>query len=143
MELDSTYFLLHYLLARAQARKGALAKAGSVLGSIGQGKKKIPLLEMALGLVHAVAGRKTQARAALSRLYKLAKQRYVPATYIGILHAGMGDTEGAFEWLEKAYQERADGLTLLNVEPMVDGLRGDPRFRSLVHRMGLIASRSA
>ena len=143
MELDSTYFLLHYLLARAQARKGALAKAGSVLGSIGQGKKKIPLMEMALGLVHAVAGRKTQARAALSRLHKLAKQRYVPATYIGILHAGMGDTEGAFEWLGKVYQERADGLTLLNVEPMVDGLRGDPRFRSLVHRMGLIASRSA
>ncbi|PYU19352.1 MAG: hypothetical protein DMG32_24640 [Acidobacteria bacterium] len=40
-------------------------------------------------------------------------------------------------------QERADGLTLLNVEPMFDALRGDRRFRSLVRRIGLIGSRSA
>jgi hypothetical protein len=63
-------------------------------------------------------------------------KRYVPATYIGILHAGLKETESAFEWLERAYVERADGLTLLNVEPMVDGLRPDPRFQSLISRIG-------
>lgn len=138
MELDADYFLLHYLLGRAQARKGAHSKALAAMAKRSPSDREIPLMEMGLGLAHAVKGRKTQARAALHRLHELGKRRYIPATYIGILHAGLGDTEGAFEWLEKAYQERADGLTLLNVEPMVDGLRGDARFHDLVSRLGLV-----
>jgi tetratricopeptide (TPR) repeat protein len=137
MELDSTYLLLHYLLARAHARKGALAKAGAILKKIGENFDKIPLTAMGAGLVHAVAGRKPQARAVLKRLRDQAAHRYIPATYIGILHAAIGDEESGFEWLEKACEERADGLTLLNVEPMVDALRPDPRFQSLIRRIGL------
>jgi Flp pilus assembly protein TadD len=137
MELDSTYFLLHYLLARAHARRGALAKAGAILKKIGENFDKIRLIAMGAGLVHAVTARKIQARAVLRRLRAQANQRYIPATYIGTLCAATGDTEAAFEWLEKAYEERADGLTLLNVEPMVDALRPDPRFQSLIRRIGL------
>ena len=81
-------------------------------------------------------GRKSQARTVVKKLHSEAAKRYVPATYIGILHAGLGDAESAFEWLERAYEERTDGLTLLNVEPMVDGLREDPRFQSLIKRIG-------
>jgi TolB-like protein len=136
MELDPNYFLLHYLLARAHARTGAHKKAGSVLGKIGAQQGNISLMAMATGLLYAVIGRKAQARAVVKQLHGEAAKRYVPATYIGILHAGMGDAESAFEWLERAYEERADGLTLLNVEPMVDGLREDPRFQSLLRRIG-------
>jgi len=136
MELDPNYFLLHYLLARAHARKGAHKKAGAVLKKIGANHDKISLMSMATGLLCAVTGRKAEARAVVKQLHNEAAKRYVPATYIGILHAGMGDAESAFEWLERAYEERADGLTLLNVEPMVDGLRGDSRFQSLIRRIG-------
>jgi Flp pilus assembly protein TadD len=128
--------LLHYLLARAHARKGAHKKAGAVLKKVSAHRDGISLMSMATGLLHAVVGRKAQARAVVKKLHTEAARRYVPATYIGILHAGMGDDEAAFEWLERAYEERADGLTLLNVEPMVDGLREDPRFRSLIQRIG-------
>ncbi len=84
-----------------------------------------------------MTGRKAEAAAALEQLHKLAKSRYVPATYIGILRAGLKDRAQAFEWLENAYEERADGLTLLNVEPMADDLRSDTRFQNLVHRIGI------
>ena len=40
-------------------------------------------------------------------------------------------------WLEKAYQERSDGLTYVNVEPAFDFLRSDPRFQNLLRRMNL------
>jgi hypothetical protein len=55
-----------------------------------------------------------------------------------MLFAGMGDKDKALVWLEKAYAERADGLTWLNVEPMLDEVRSDPRFEDLIHRIGLI-----
>lgn len=140
MELDASYFLLHYLLARAHARRGAFGKAGSILKKVNANQDGISLMAMAAGLLHAVAGRKPQARAIARRLRQQAQQRYIPATYIGILHAGLGDTESAFEWLERAYEERADGLTLLNVEPMVDALRPDSRFQSLIRRIGFPAA---
>jgi len=136
LKLDENYFLLHYLLGRSYARKGQNAKATATFG----GKKHVwgetPLIDMGLALAHAVAGRNTEVTAALEQLQVFSAGRYIPATYIGILYAGLQDRDRAFEWLEKAYEERADGLTLLNVEPMVDELRDDPRFKDLVRRIG-------
>ena len=50
---------------------------------------------------------------------------------------GLGDRDKAFEWLEKAFQERSPGLTWLKVEPMLDSIRSDPRYADLQRRMGL------
>ena len=54
-----------------------------------------------------------------------------------MLYAGLGHKEEALIWLEKAFAERADGLTWLNVEPMLDELRSDARFQDLIRRIGL------
>jgi hypothetical protein len=50
---------------------------------------------------------------------------------------GLGEKDRAFEWLEKAYEERSDLLVYLKVEPRLDSLRGDPRFADLLRRMRL------
>lgn len=135
MELDSSYFLLHYLLGRCHARKGSQQLAIAALAK-NHTWGEIPLMDTGLALAYAVSGDKSQTAAVLSRLPELAKSRYVPATYVGILYAGLNDRDHAFEWLEKAYEERADGLTLLNVDPMVDVLRDDKRFKELLRRIG-------
>jgi hypothetical protein len=97
-------------------------------------------MDMSVAVGHAVAGRRKQAEAALAQLEASAKARYVPATYMGILCAALGEKDRAFEWLERAVEERADGLTLLNVDPMVDEIRSDPRFQRLLGKVGLLLS---
>ena len=52
-------------------------------------------------------------------------------------YIGIGDNEQAFDWLEQAYKERSNLLLLLQVYPLLDPLRGDPRFADLIHRVGL------
>lgn len=136
MRLDESYFLTHYLLARAEIRKGSPGKARKILSSNSR-TATVPLMQMAIGLLHALHGEKSEARAVRKHMVALAEQRYVPATYIGTLHAALGDTDGAFEWLSKAYEERADGLVLLNVDPMVDKLRKDARFLELIRKLRL------
>ena len=47
------------------------------------------------------------------------------------------DKDKAFEWLEKAYEERAGWVIYVGVQPIFDGLRSDPRFAELLRRVGL------
>jgi hypothetical protein len=52
-------------------------------------------------------------------------------------HIGLGDVDGAFRWLERAYTERSNIMRGLKVNPSLDPLRGDPRFADLLRRVGL------
>jgi hypothetical protein len=54
---------------------------------------------------------------------------------IALVYAGLGEKDLAFEWLERAYNERDKGLISLRVDPPLDPLRSDPRFQELVRRM--------
>ena len=48
-----------------------------------------------------------------------------------------GDKDKAFEYLEKSYQRHEWGMSHLQVDPSLDGLRTDPRFRDLVRRVAV------
>ena len=52
-------------------------------------------------------------------------------------NSGLPSHDSAFEWLEKAYKERAEGILYLKVEPKFDPLRDDPRFEDLLRRLGV------
>ncbi len=136
-QLDPEYFMLHFIAGRAHMRLNNYAKAIKHLKTaIGTGE--MPLMEAALGLAYAVSGKKGLTAKLAEQFKAAAKKRYIPPTYFGMLFAGLGDRDKALEWLEKAFQERADGLTWLNVEPMLDEVRNDPRFQDLIRRIGLV-----
>jgi serine/threonine-protein kinase len=90
-----------------------------------------------LGHVAARRGRASEARAVLDELHQRARTRYVSPVAPAGLYVTLGDRDRAFEWLEKAYHDRRGWLAYLKIEPMLDGLRGDPRFDRLLERMRL------
>lgn len=90
-----------------------------------------------LGHAYAVAGRRDDAIKVLDDLRQLAKQRYVSPYFIALVYVGLREDDQAFAWLQKAYEERHPYLILMNVEPVFDRLRPDPRFADLVRRVGL------
>ncbi len=53
------------------------------------------------------------------------------------MYLGLGDKDKAFHYLDAAYQERIDRLVYLNVDPMADPIRSDPRFAQLMAKIGL------
>lgn len=65
------------------------------------------------------------------------KRAYVSPYNIAVLYTGLGDKQTAFEWLNKAYEERASWMIYLKVDPALDSLRSDPRFPDLVRKVGL------
>jgi adenylate cyclase len=65
------------------------------------------------------------------------ESRGIPATHIAIAYNGLGDTERALEWLEKAFAEHDPKMAFLKVDPKWNNLRSSPRFIDLMKRMNL------
>jgi eukaryotic-like serine/threonine-protein kinase len=91
----------------------------------------------ALGYVLARAGRRTEAEAQLGELTKLAAHGYISPVAFAVIHTGLGNADAVLDWTEKAYQERRGWLAYLTVNPLLDSLKGNPRFEALIDRMGL------
>jgi TolB-like protein/Flp pilus assembly protein TadD len=90
-----------------------------------------------LGFAYAAAGQRAEARRILEKLKKRHEQGLVPSGPIAILYGALGESDQAFTWLEKAYEERDPELTYLKVPGRrFEPLRHDARFQQLVHRMG-------
>jgi eukaryotic-like serine/threonine-protein kinase len=90
-------------------------------------------------LAHALAsnGDVAEARELLDELLVEARQGYVSAYDIALVHAGLGDNDRAFEWIAKAIAERSSFVVHLTWDARLDPLRADRRFTELVERLGI------
>ena len=94
-------------------------------------------LQLDLGIAYAMTGKRDEARRILAKLENLHEQGGVPSGSVAILHGAVGESNEAFAWLEKAYEERDPQLTYIKAGRRFEPLRKDPRFAELVHRLGL------
>jgi TolB-like protein/Tfp pilus assembly protein PilF len=69
------------------------------------------------------------------RLESIAAGEYVRPSALARNYARLGRMDEAFEWLERAFEERDGNLAFIKTEPAYDGLRSDPRFQDLLRRM--------
>jgi TolB-like protein/Flp pilus assembly protein TadD len=92
-------------------------------------------LLMAYGHALAVSGDHAGAKAKLAELQAMARDRYIPAIYFAGIYTGLGDTDNAFAWLQKAVQQRNDRLIYLREDPISDPLRPDARFAALMQQV--------
>ncbi|MGH9316440.1 MAG: tetratricopeptide repeat protein, partial [Thermoanaerobaculia bacterium] len=136
LDLDSNFAVAHWGLGLAYEQKAmyqealvALQKATTLSPSRN--------FKASLGHAYAVAGKRHEAQSVIDELMEQSKQTYVPSYYLALTYAGLGEKDRAFEWLEKAYQERSTLLAYLKMDPRLTGLHSDPRFSELMRRIAL------
>lgn len=88
-----------------------------------------------LPLIYHALGRNEESDAALETLIRV--QDAVAAFQIAEVHAFRGNIDAAFEWLERAYEQRDGGLTELIGDPLLDNIRDDPRYPAFLDKMKL------
>jgi tetratricopeptide (TPR) repeat protein len=133
--MKSDFALAHLWLARSFLEAGQLAQSLAETVSAEGGIPEWAVLVAQRGYTLGVMGRTDEARAVRDEMDRLSAKRFVTAYGVALVHAGLGDKEQAFAWLEKAFAERSHWLVWLRLDPRWKTLRGDPRFADLVGRL--------
>jgi hypothetical protein len=84
-----------------------------------------------------MAGQNESARRVLKELVDQSRQNYVAPIIISWIHLQLGDHDAAFEWLDRAYDERSCTFSLGLGSSLYDPIRNDPRFDELHTKLGL------
>jgi serine/threonine protein kinase/Tfp pilus assembly protein PilF len=99
--------------------------------------RRAPVALAGLGIIYARAGKTKDAEEILAELLQASKKQYVPELNMACLYGALGRKDEAFQWLEKAYQERSNGMSVIKVYPLINDLRSDPRFTDMLRRLKL------
>ena len=136
-QVNPNFWLGHFHLSSIYAEKGMYAEA---IAEAEEAKKfsesNYPLALKGYAL--ARWGKVDEARAVLGELDDLrATTTYVPYYYSALINNGLGESEKAIAFLERAFQQHDSMMVFLKVEPKWDNLRSDPRFVELLEKMDL------
>jgi TolB-like protein/DNA-binding winged helix-turn-helix (wHTH) protein/Tfp pilus assembly protein PilF len=134
LEMDPNFAVAHYDLGQALVQKHMYSEAIAELETATKLSADSPICKSTLAHAYAVSGRRNEALEILNDLTRRSNG-FSNAAETAMIYVGLGENDQAMAWLEKAYSERFNPSILLR--PAFDPLRSDPRFQSLVHRIGL------
>ncbi|MGD8699751.1 MAG: tetratricopeptide repeat protein [Gemmatimonadales bacterium] len=90
-----------------------------------------------LGFAYARAGRRGDAERVIRELEELSAKRFVNPDYIAIVYMGLGESDKAIEWLRLATEARTDWPLFFPVDPVIESLQSDSRYKELLRSIGL------
>ncbi|MEE8112753.1 MAG: hypothetical protein V3T23_00220, partial [Nitrososphaerales archaeon] len=137
LELDPNFpaprFMLGETYLAQSMTEEAIAEIRKGIALSGDSQEAMPVL----GYAFAVSGRRDEALKIVEQLKERSRQGYVPMDDIALVYIGLGMRDQAFEWMQKAYEERSGSMVFLKVDPVWDSLRSDPRFTAFLKKMNL------
>src|SRR5438034_2731186 len=129
--MDPNFTVAHWHLGLAYEQKQVLDAATEEFRKAISLSGGSPLMKSALGRAYAKSQKKLEANEILNELNELVKRHYASAYEIATIYVALGNSEQAFQLLEKAYAEHSFHLVNLNVSPQFKSVRSDPRFQDL------------
>ncbi|MDD5332781.1 MAG: winged helix-turn-helix domain-containing protein [Rhodoferax sp.] len=131
LELSPQHVRLHYWLARLQLLQG---HAEAALAEVAKEEHET-FRWLGWVLTQHARGQAGKSEDALQKL--IAKYAKDAAFQIAQAHAYRGESDPAFEWLERAYRQRDAGMASMKIDVLLKNLHGDPRWQPLLNRVGL------
>jgi serine/threonine protein kinase/pimeloyl-ACP methyl ester carboxylesterase/tetratricopeptide (TPR) repeat protein len=138
LELDPHFFIAYHVRLRAYEKKTMYAEAIADCQEWLKVFHDDPQALASLGHVYGAMGKRREAEEILNKLQGISKQRYFSPYWIALVYAGLGDNDHAFQYFEKALEDRFFLMIWINSDPRLDNLRTDPRFTGLARRVGLL-----
>jgi tetratricopeptide (TPR) repeat protein len=135
--LEPAFAFAHYALGDVSTQMGeydrAVAEFNRAIELGGRSANHVGVL----GYAYGRSGNRERAKEHLLELTSRAAREYVSAMWIAMIHLGLHELESLFDWLDRAFEERDGSLILMTAAVEFDPVRGHPRFKALLRRMGL------
>jgi Serine/threonine protein kinase len=138
LQMNPNHELTLNTLALAYAQKGMYADALATLQKLDLLLRESTELEaqFSRAYIYALSGRREEAHRMLLELKDKRERQYGSELGIAKIHIALDGPEQALASLNQAFENRDFGIIFLKVDPTLDPLRGDSRFRDLEHRVG-------
>jgi TolB-like protein len=140
LELDPSFYRGYTALGRVYIQNGRYIDAVRMLQKGRSLAGDIPNILGALGQAYGLAGMTDEAHAILAELDQFAKSHYLPGITYAITWLGLGDNAKALDYLELSAERRDLQLGAINIHPVYDPLRQEPRFKKLIARIGFASA---
>lgn len=137
LEIEPHFWLAHWALGMAYEQLGDLPRAAAALRNADDFSGGNLMVRGLLGRILALCGHIDEARGILKDLTMRDARDGVPAEVVGMVHAGLGDMDAAFDWFDRAAREGSYLLSFLQVSPLFDALRSHQRFGTLQRHVRL------
>jgi len=137
LQLDPSNFWGHFIIGTAYRGKRMFEEAIAAHRKAVEISGGVSALIGWLGLALGLSGNAAEARSLLEVLHNRAEKGFVPPTSLAWIYLGLGETDAAFEWLNRAVEECDQFMMPIKSYEFFDPIRGDPRFRTLLHKMNL------
>jgi adenylate cyclase len=134
LRIDPNYVYFDPALADAYREKGDFQQA-IALYEKAQAARQFP--SAGLAITYAKMGRREAARRILDQLIEKSRRQYVAADFIAAVYTALGETDEAFRWLDRAFQEHSATAYSYLFRPEYRPLRSDPRFADFLRRIGV------
>lgn len=137
LKQDPDFAMGHDLLGMAYERQKRFPEA------IGEFQKYLDLSGrdpdalMRLALTYADSGERRRAQDLAKEMERDPKNSYTSAYNSAVVHAALGDSDVAFDWLRRALDQHSSSCLLLALDPVFDGLCSGPRFQEGMRKVGL------
>lgn len=135
LRLEGGFAEAHLRLGQAYQEIGDYENAVKELESAIQLSEDDSTAKGVLGYVYARASHRSDAQKQLDELKSLQRSKYVSSYNLALVYIGLGEKEKALDSLERAYNERYSLLVYIRVDPELDSLRDDKRFKDLLRRV--------
>jgi Tfp pilus assembly protein PilF len=136
VETDPTFFASHLHLGQIYAVQRKPKEATAELEAALHFSQRRGSDLAQVGCSFGSLGQREQAQKLLDELIGRSRQEYVAPHLLALIYAGLGERSRAIEWFERGLQERSL-LPLWLRNPQLDGIRSDPKFQTILQRMGL------
>ena len=131
VRMETSFHWGYFFAGWALERLGRHGESVTALREAVRCSANSPVMLAGLGHVLGVLQDRLGTLRIIDELKRRRGDKGIFAYELGIIHAALGDVERAFQWLERAVDERSGWIPYLHVDPRLERLHGDPRFKAL------------
>lgn len=140
IDLDPNFWAAHQTLGIVRVKQGRYAEALAEAQKSTQFAERSNASLALLGHVHARLGQRGETEAIIKELERRYANKEADGRDLVVVYAGLEDKDKAFAWLDKAFADRSVFLVFLKLEPLMETLHSDPRWKDLERRVGVSES---